>query len=166
MASNEDENYEDLSDAEETMASTFDSFSMRQQRQHMLHVATHLRRLTPHFLAAITPSVVSHTRRTIVRDHEHGYNNLWNRYFRPDAMYTETMFRRRFYDERHSNLETWRPEQTKPQSSSSYEAGDPDVVGAYLSARTWVLRDRDANHRLKTDLIEHMWNRVGLEDGD
>ncbi|GAB2302991.1 hypothetical protein Dimus_038047 [Dionaea muscipula] len=82
---------------EETITSTSNWFARaRRLQEYNLRMATHLHRLTPHFLDVVTPPVVSHTRRTIVRDHERGYNDLWDRYFKPDAMYLESMFRRRF----------------------------------------------------------------------
>ncbi|GAB2289886.1 hypothetical protein Dimus_024187 [Dionaea muscipula] len=68
-------------------------------------------------------------------------------------------------DERHSDLEAWTPLLLEPRVGTSNEAGDPEVLGAWLSARKWVLRDREANAKPKNDLVEHLWNlRGGLED--
>lgn len=69
-------------------------------------------------------------------------------------------------DERHSNLEPWTPLPSERLIFSSEQIQDPNLKGEYLSARMWILRDREANAQLKNDLIEHLWAKKGLEDAD
>lgn len=69
-------------------------------------------------------------------------------------------------DERHSSLEAWSPLPSEPSVFPREEVEDPELLGAFLSTRMWMLRDREANTQLKHDLMDHLWIMKGLQDGD
>ncbi|KAF5175155.1 hypothetical protein FRX31_035259 [Thalictrum thalictroides] len=68
-------------------------------------------------------------------------------------------------DERDVALEPWRPpsDEVPIQVDVEVQPMTVDIITERLS-RTLALRSGTAHERLKTDLVEHIWNRHGGDE--
>lgn len=93
-------------------------------RQTIARVTNEVQRLRPYIMTAISPPI-PRQRIYINRDRVRAYEELWNLYFSPNCMYSDSMFRRRFRMRR----ELFFRIQKDIESANSYFTQRPDATG-------------------------------------